>query len=335
MDRRTDLASPYIFTLIRDMETLGILFSAVELGLFETLRQAELNGGADIIDMMEMAKEKGCDPEAWETLLNALWALNFIEKNKNTYRLCEITRRIMDNPFLVNHLKLANVYTAAFKYAQRVKGEYLHVLDSDDLEVITSLGKYSAPALVACLAELIPALKNQALSVQDIGCGQGFHLAAMALQNPNLVCVGIDLNEDILDIAAKNIKQHRLKNVTFRREDMRTLSFDQAVDMITFFTSIRGLAKKEIMDIAQKVFQCLNPGGYWVIHDFYLEDHRLSPVENVFFDMKLALSAQGGKVLSLSEFADLKNMGFREYRVFPLTTEHIPVTDSAFFIYRK
>jgi ubiquinone/menaquinone biosynthesis C-methylase UbiE len=169
----------------------------------------------------------------------------------------------------------------------------------------------------------------------DIGCGQGFHLAELALQNPELECLGIDMNDDILHIAEENIKQRGLENVTFQKGDMRALTFDKAVDVITFFTSIRGMGKNEIRDMAQRVFHSLTPGGYFVIHDFYLENHRLTPVENVLFDMKLALSARGGKLLSLSEFEELQKVGFREFRMFPVTEEHIPVKDSAFFIYRK
>ncbi|HLP45463.1 MAG TPA: class I SAM-dependent methyltransferase, partial [Candidatus Kapabacteria bacterium] len=177
----------YVFDLIRSMETLSLLVSALELGIFEMIGR----GGVDI---MAEAGKKGYDPHALETLLNALRVTKFIRKNGYNYELCEITGQIMEDPFLVDNLRLAKVYTALFKYHARVKGKYLHIPDSDDLQVLTALGRHSAKALVDCLYEWVPGLKNRPLSVMDVGCGQGYHLAALALQNPKLRCTGIDAN---------------------------------------------------------------------------------------------------------------------------------------------
>lgn len=318
----------YVFELIRSMETLSLLVSALELGIFEMIGR----GG---VDVMVEAGKKGYDPHALETLLNALRVTKFIRKNGYNYELCEITGQIMEDPFLVDNLRLAKVYTALFKYHARVKGKYLHIPDSDDLQVLTALSRHSAKAVVDCLYEWVPGLKNRPLSVMDVGCGQGYHLAALALQNPKLRCIGIDANEEVLLRAAENMKKYGLQNVSLKKADLQTPITEKLSDVITFFTSSRGMGKWELQGMAQNVFHSLKTGGYFIIQDFFLENHRRAPVENVFFDVKLALSTRGGKVFSLAEFEELKDVGFRDFQVRPITAEKVPVKDSAFFIYRK
>lgn len=318
----------YVFDLIRMMEILGLLASALELGIFEMIGR----GG---VDLMVEARKKGYDPDALEALLNALRVTKFIRKNGSSYELGEITAQIMENPFLVDNLRLAKVYTAIFKYHARVKGKYLHILDSDDLKAMTALGKHSAQPLAECLYEWIPGLKTKPLSVLDIRCGQGYLLTALSMQNPKLKCTGIDINEEALFWAAENLKQSGLKNVKLKKADMHTAEFGSAIDVITLFTSIRGMGKCELREMAHNVFQSLKAGGYFVIQDFFLENHRRAPRENVFFDLRLALSTRGGKVFSLSEFEELKNVGFKEFQMCPITSENVPVKGSAFFIYRK
>lgn len=318
----------YVFDLIREMEILGMLTSALELGIFEMIGR----GG---VDLMAEARKMGYDPDAFEALLNALRVTKFIRKNGSIYELCEITGQIMENPFLVDNLRLAKVYTAVFKYHARVKGKYLHILDSDDLQAITALGKHSAQPLVECLYEWIPGLKTKPLSVLDIGCGQGYLLTALSMQNPKLKCTGVDINEEALFQATENLKQAGLKNVKLKKTDMHTPEFGNAIDVVTFFTSTRGKGKCELREMAHNVCQSLKTGGYFIIQDFFLENHRRAPLENVFFDLRLALSTRGGKVFSLSEFEGLKNVGFKEFQMRPITSENVPVTGSAFFIYRK
>ncbi|MCU0286968.1 MAG: tRNA (adenine(22)-N(1))-methyltransferase TrmK [Acidobacteria bacterium] len=318
----------YVFDLIRSMEILSTLVSALELGIFDMIAHKEM-------DLMTEAGKKGYDPHALETLLNVLRVAKFIHKSGSNYELCEITRQIMGNPFLVDNLRLAKIYTALFKYHARVKGKYLHILDSDELQALTALGRHSAKALVDCLTEYIPGLKNKSLSLMDLGCGQGYHLAALALQNPKLRCIGVDVNDEVLLQAAENVKKYGLLNVTLKKANAHEPLAGKPTDVITSFSSIRGMGKWNLQDMTQKVFNSLKAGGYFIIQDFFLENHRKSPIENVFFDLKLALSARGGKVFSLAEFEDLKNVGFKNFEIRPINVEKIPVKNSAFFIYRK
>jgi len=317
-----------VFDMIRNLEIMAVLFSAVELDIFQLVQEGDFH-------LEETAKRKGYDVNALESLMNALTAVHFLEKKGDRYIPGDIARQLISDPFLANNVRLAKVYTAMFKYPGRVKGNYLHVLQPDDLEVITALGRYSAEGLVNTLSRLLPLLKTDPLSLVDIGCGQGFHLVALARMNPDLRCLGIDAEEQVLEQARAHAAQFNLDNISFKKGDMREIPFEKNLDVITCFTAVRGMGKDEVMDLVRKVFAALKKGGHFVIHDFFLENDRLAPIENVLFDMKLAMSAIGGKVLRLSDFEELKSVGFEDYTHLPVTAPDIPVKDSAFFIYRK
>ncbi len=318
----------FVFDLIRSMETAAVLFAALELGILEMLE------GEDS-EWQEFAYQKRYDIDALETLMNALVATGFLQKRGDRYELTDIARRLLEDPFLVNNLRLSGVYTVMFHYPERVRGEYLHVLSTDELKVITALGQYSASKLIEYLVRLIPALKTESLSLVDLGCGQGYHLAALSLQNPKLRCIGIDAQDEILHMARQNAARHHLENVSLKGGDMRTVNFGSNLDIVTCFTALRGMGKDEMIRLVQRVFASLKRGGYFVIHDFFLENDRTGPIDNVLFDMKLALSAGGGKLLERADFAKLKDIGFDKFNLYPIEEEDIPVKGSIFFIYQK
>jgi hypothetical protein len=317
-----------VFDMIRNLEIMAVLFSALELDIFQLVGEGDFH-------LEETAKRKGYDVHALESLVNALTATNFLEKKGNRYILGDIARQLVSDPFLANNVRLSKVYTALFNYPLRVNGNYLHVLKPEDLEVITALGRYSADGLVNTLSRLLPFLRTEPLSLMDLGCGRGFHLVSLARLNPGLRCLGIDAEEQILQQARTYAAQLQLAGITFKKGDMRDIPFEKDLDVITCFTAVRGMGKEDVMHLVRKVFASLKKGGHFVVHDFFLENHGLAPLDNVLFDMKLAMSAKGGKVLRLADFEELKSVGFEDLTRFPVNAPDIPVKGSAFFIYRK
>ncbi len=314
--------------MIRTMETLAVVYSALELGIFEFL-------DGDGRDWKRWCLREGYDTEALEALLNALTTTGFLTRETAGYRLSENGRTFKRDPFLADYLKLAKVYTVMFRYPERVKNLYLHTLDAEDLEIITALGKYNAEPLIDRLLEAIPPLKDRPLRVLDMGCGQGYHLAALASQNPLLQCRGLDCQESVLNLARQTVADLGLAGIVLELGDMRTGVIGDDLDVICCFTALRGMGPDELVRLARRIYAALKDGGFWVVHEFFLEDSRLEPVDNVFFDMKLALAAKGGRVLQRKDFEKFKDVGFAELRMIPLDDRDVPVPGSGFFIYRK
>jgi SAM-dependent methyltransferase len=314
--------------MIRAMETLAVACSGVELGLFEAL-------DGDGVDWRELCRGQEYDCGAMETLLNGLTATGFFAREGEVYRLTDKGRCLRDDPFLADYLLLAKVYTVMFRYPERVRNNYLHKLGTGELKIITALGKHSAQTLIECLSDMIPSLVDQPLDVVDIGCGQGYHLAELASRNPRLRCRGIDADGEILRRARRVLESRGLEGITLQVGDMRTVPLGEDVDLIACFTALRGMGPDESIQLARRIYRALKPGGYFVVHDFFLEDSGLEPLDNVFFDMKLALAAKGARVLRRKDFEGFKAAGFREYRMKELTGSDLPVQGSALFLYRK
>lgn len=77
--------------------------------------------------------------------------------------------------------------------------------------------------------------KSKGNRLLDVACGTGKHLKY--LKN-NFSCMGVDVNNEMLDIAKKNVK-----NVTFKKANMLTLNLNKKFDVITCLFSAIGHLK--------------------------------------------------------------------------------------------
>jgi trans-aconitate methyltransferase len=81
--------------------------------------------------------------------------------------------------------------------------------------------------------ELIPKLKlsgNEALL--DIGCGDGKATAAVAKCLPSGCAVGIDISEDMINLARGTFSHKAYPNLSFQRMDALALTFQARFDRV-------------------------------------------------------------------------------------------------------
>ncbi len=319
----------FVLGLIRGMDMLSALYAGLKLDVFEMIESG-------CATPQQMHERKGYDIRALSALLDTLRALSFLETKGDEFTVSPFTRQLLKNKEALDNIKLARAYSNMFNYPARVRGSFYYRPSPEDWEDITDMGAASAGPLTGLLLELVPALQEQDILLVDVGCGQGFHLMELARANTAMRCIGIDDNGAVLDCAGKNLEKSGLTSrVKLQKGDMRSFDFGSGVDAITIFTALRGLSLEEVKAIATKAYHSLKPGGYLIIQDFFLEDDRKGPLENVIFDMRLALSSENGLLLKLSEFAALKDVGFDTYTRHIIAKNEIPVKDSAYHIYRK
>lgn len=73
--------------------------------------------------------------------------------------------------------------------------------------------------------------KSNGNKLLDVGCGTGKHLEYL---KEDFICTGIDLNEEVLNIARKNVN-----SVVFKQADMATFDLNEKFDIIIcLFSSI-------------------------------------------------------------------------------------------------
>jgi arsenite methyltransferase len=194
-------------------------------------------------------------------------------------------------------------------------GEHLHPDMEDALKGI-------APELLdaanGCCSPLPPDLEG--CVVLDIGCGSGRNVfAAARLVGPEGRVIGVDMREDLLDIANKHIPQHMKKlgrkkpNVEFKKgypEDLLSLGIaDNSVDVAVTNEIIN--ISKDKRAVFSEIFRVLKPGGE-LCFTTVLADRRLPA--GLAEESCMQRCGLGGAMYSEDFRRLLRDLGCQDYR---------------------
>jgi len=99
--------------------------------------------------------------------------------------------------------------------------------------------------------------------ILDLACGAGQHAVELAARSYDLV--GFDLSQSQLDWAG-GLAQERGQRLQFTHGDMRDLAYNEAFDAIySWNTSFGFFEEDKNIDVAQRVFRALRPGGRFLL----------------------------------------------------------------------
>ena len=99
--------------------------------------------------------------------------------------------------------------------------------------------------------------------ILDLACGTGTFLTMLKLKGYD--CYGLDLSEEIIEIANEKRKINHL-DIDFKVANMIDFKYDMKFDCITcFFDSINFLNNKnDITKMLNNIYDHLNPNGYFI-----------------------------------------------------------------------
>jgi len=105
--------------------------------------------------------------------------------------------------------------------------------------------------------------KSHGNELLDVACGTGHHLKYL---RGRYSCTGVDISEELLDIAKKN-----MKGVAFERADMTKLNLGQEFDVITCLFSSIGYVKtySKLKTTIQSFARHLKTGGVLIIEPWF------------------------------------------------------------------
>lgn len=105
--------------------------------------------------------------------------------------------------------------------------------------------------------------KSHGNELLDVACGTGHHLKYL---RDRYSCTGVDVSEELLDIAKKNVK-----GVAFERADMTKLKLGQKFDVITCLFSSIGYVKtcSKLKTTIQSFARHLKTGGVLIIEPWF------------------------------------------------------------------
>jgi len=155
--------------------------------------------------------------------------------------------------------------------------------------------------LLTCAAR---AIKPEATSLLDLGCGAGNYSLKMLSKLPNLNCTLIDLSQNMLDKAYQRVTEVTSGKTEAIQGDIREINLPKNhFDIILAGAVLHHLREDSEWELVfKKLFDSLKPGGCLMISDLIFQEN---PVVNELAWKKYAdyLKQQGGEGYQQKVFA--------------------------------
>lgn len=310
------------------------LLSAVEMGVF-----TELADGPEKFE--NLRGRLGLHPRSARDFLDTLVALKFLGRTGDTYCNTPETELFLDRrkpSYIGGILEMANsrLYgfwnhlTEGLRTGQQ-QNEARHNEGAPTFEAL-----YADPARLRGFLKAMSAISHGAnleigkkvpwakyKTFADMGSAQGDLAVQIALANPHLNGVGVDLAEcgPIFEeyVAANNVCDRvRFIAGNFFQDLMPT------TDVITMGHILHDWDLEEKKMLVRKAYDALNPGGALVVYDAIIDDDRSKNAFGLMMSLNMLIETKGGFDYTGADCMGwMKEAGFRVAYV-----EHLVGPDS-------
>lgn len=276
------------------------LHAAVKLDVFTALGGDSLSAGA-------LAKRVGADAEAAERLLNALAALELVEKNDGAFANTPAASAFLSKDsetylghMIMHHHFLAeswvNLDQAVLTGAPvRQRGRFDDARREAFLMGMFTNGMLQAPSLVGALDI------GGASSLLDLGGGPGTYAIHFCRENPGLEATVFDL-PTTAPFAEKTIAQFEMSaRVRFEAGDYVSDALHGEYDVVWMSHILHGEGPEICGELVRKAVGALKPGGLALIHEFILGEEKNAPLFPALFDLNMLLGTEAGRSYSEGE----------------------------------
>lgn len=162
----------------------------------------------------------------------------------------------------------------AMRPVARVPEPELVMDDPDQVAAYTAAGRgvpIMAPTHLFHTAQACQVIRPDDQVVLDLGCGPATQLAKIAGLNRKVQFIGVDLSEQMLDIARDYVRSQQVNNVSFCCQDITDLAefADGGIDAVISSMSLHHLPDVPLLAKAfSQVARVLKPTGGIYIADF-------------------------------------------------------------------
>ena len=145
----------------------------------------------------------------------------------------------------------------------------------------------------------------------DLGGGPGTYAIHFCRHYPDLSATVMDLPTS-RPFAEKTIRKMGMdQRVCFVPGDYLQDDIPGSYDAVWMSHILHGESTEGCLRIIEKAYQCLNPGGVAVIHEFILDDTLDRPLFPALFSLNMLLGTDGGRAYSQDQLVGmLKTAGF-------------------------
>jgi hypothetical protein len=272
---------------------------------------------------LEVAELLTIDPRGLAMLLNALAALELLEKRGDSYSASLFAAEFLsrNSPQYLGHIILHHRHLMAgwsrLDEAVRTGGpDAERVAQANDREVRENfeMGMFNLAMLVAPkIASRIDLSGRSRLL--DLGGGPGTYAVHFCMHNPDLSAVVYDL-PSTRPFAEKTIARFGLGDrISFAAGDFMTSGVGGLYDVAWLSHILHGVGPSACAVILKKVVAALEPGGLILVQEFILDDSMDAPLFPALFSMNMLLGTPDGQAYSHGElFAMLAAAGAGELR---------------------
>jgi len=294
-----------------------ILLSAAELNLFTLLSKTPLAA-------KEINEKINGDLKALTTLLDAVAAIGFLQKKDNTYFCEPDAAKYLTDDSPVTVLPMVLHATSLWKRWARLtgiaEGTPAPTLNMDlsrnekELEAfIGAMHSIGEPMAKRIVAEVHP---GDARLLLDVGGGSGTYTIAFLRAVPELKATIFDMPAVIemartrLDSAGL-LDRARFVGGNFHRDEL-----PGGYDLVLLSAIIHSNSPEQNLDLYQKIFRALTPGGRLLIRDHVMDPDRVRPRNGAIFAVNMLVGTLIGGTYTYNEIASsLTEAGFANIRL--------------------
>jgi SAM-dependent methyltransferase len=300
---------------IREMATAfqrsRIVLTAYELDIFTMI-------GEKSHDAEAISGALNLNTNATERLLNALVALELLEKNNGNYSNTPDSLKFLS--------KNSPAYSAGLMHTSHLWNAWSHLTDvvqtgsvahnleinergEDWLEAFINAmhdrGKKQAPEQISRID------LTSVTSILDVGGGSGCYCMAFLDRKPELKTVVFDL-PNVVPISRRIIEMEGFSGrILHHTGDYSRDELPQGFDLVYLSAIIHSNSFETNRKLVKKCYHSLNNNGKIVIQDWIMNEAKTEPIQGAIFSINMLVGVEGGDCYSENEVSTwLEEAGF-------------------------
>ena len=291
-----------------------VIGAAAELDLWTAV-------GSQSLSVEEISTRLSSDRRATAMLLDALAALELLEKRDNRYTVPEPLLPLLSadsaETMLPGIQHRMNVLRSWSSLAWTVRSgvpvsrpSSIRGPEADRAAFVAAMHSYSRPIADDLVQRLGPPKFTHLL---DVGGASGTWTLAFLRAVPGAKATVFDLPDAVAQARQRMAASEYGNRVTLVPGDFLVDDLPAGADYAWVSAIVHMLDRQQIRMLFAKVFAALVPGGRIVVRDVVMQGDRTTPYEGAMFAINMLVNTAGGGTYTFDELAeDLQAAGFVE-----------------------
>lgn len=317
-EKSASLNPERIYQTAKGHQQSRILLTAFELDVFSRI-ESEGSTSEDV------AEKIAADPRATDRLLNALCAMNFLEKRDHRFFNTEESAKFLvkSSPdYQGGLMHTANLFQTWGRLTDVVKtgkpaprpemNDRGHAWIEPFIQAMHSRGFIDGDK-TASLIDL-----ENVKTVLDVGGGSGAYSMGFVRAKEGLTATVFDL-PNVVGLTRGYIEQEGfVGKIDTVAGDFKTDDFGSGYDLVFLSAIVHMNSMAENERLIAKCVNALNPGGQVVVQDFIMDEDRTTPTIGALFALNMLVGTKQGDTFTADEIsgwmkrAGLTNITFKQ-----------------------